>query len=237
LGCKEFPIPSIDQQPDSRRAILLSLKREGPSTISQLAEWLGLTGEAVRQQLLQLQREGWTESRLTVAKERARTGRPATRYHLSEAGDHLFPKSYDFLNVAMIDAMIAEFGPDAAKRVLRRVCDERVGAASASIRDLPLHQRVEALRGLYFESDPFMDSEEVEGGYRLIERNCPFLTTAMSRPALCSVSVNALTRLLGVRVRREETFQGGFGRCVFHVYADDPIDPETWEFKLESEMR
>jgi hypothetical protein len=59
----------------------------------------------------------------------------------------------------------------------------------------------------------------------------------MSRPALCSVSVNALTRLLGVRVRREETFQNGFGRCSFHVYADEPIDPDTWEFKLESEMR
>ena len=170
-------------------------------------------------------------------EERERTGRPATRYHLSQSGDHLFPKSYDLLNVAMIDAIVSELGPDAAKRILRRVSDERVMASRDSVRDLPLAQRVEALRGLYFESDPFMDSESVDGGFLLIERNCPFLTTAMRRPALCSVSVNALTRLLEVRVRREETFQGGFGRCVFRVYADEPVDPETWEFQLEGELR
>src|SRR6185295_11902566 len=74
-------IISVDQLPDSRRAILLALKRQGPSTIAQLAHQLQLTGEAVRQQLLQLQREGWIESRVARGDERGRTGRPATRYN------------------------------------------------------------------------------------------------------------------------------------------------------------
>ena len=60
-------------------------------------------------------------------------------------------------------------------------------------------------------------------GYRVIERNCPYLNAAMKRPALCSVTVNSLTRLLGVRVDREERFQNGDGRCVFRVYADEPV--------------
>ena len=119
-------ILTVDQLPDSRRAILLALKRQGPSTIAQLAYQLQLTGEAVRQQLLQLQREGWIESRVARGDERGRTGRPATRYNLTEAGDHLFPKSYDLLNVAVIDAVAEELGPDAAVRVLKRVCDDRV---------------------------------------------------------------------------------------------------------------
>ena len=55
----------------------------------------------------------------------------------------------------------------------------------------------------------------------------------MRRPALCSVSVNALSRLLGVRVAREEKFQNGDGRCVFHAYTEEPIDASTWEFTLE----
>jgi hypothetical protein len=37
-------------------------------------------------------------------------------------------------------------------------------------------------------------------------------------------------------VEREQTFQAGDGRCVFVVHTDEPIDEETWEFKLESEM-
>jgi len=213
----------------------LALKRGGPSTIAQLAEELRLTGEAVRQQLLQLHREGWIESKVARGADRGRTGRPATRYNLTEAGDHLFPKNYDLLNVAVLDAVTQELGPEAATRVLRRVCDDRVATSEAQLNGLPLAERVNALKSLYFESDPFMDVEAADDGFYLIERNCPFFNTAMRRPILCSVSVNALTRLLGVRVEREERFQNGQGRCVFHIHADQPIDSATWEFRLEDE--
>lgn len=235
-GQQEGPaILTVDQLPDSRRAILLALKRQGATTIAVLAAELQLTGEAVRQQLLQLQREGWVAARVSRTAEPGRTGRPATRYSLTEAGDHLFPKHYDLLNITVIDAVSDELGPETLKRVLRRVYDQRVAATEPSLRGLPLEQRVEALKDLYEAHDPFMQSEEADGDYRLIERNCPFYNTAMRRPALCSVSVNALTRLLGVRVRREEKFQLGDGRCVFHVYTNEPVDAEAWEFKLESE--
>jgi predicted ArsR family transcriptional regulator len=194
-----------------------------------------LTGEAIRQQLLQLQREGWIEARVTRSQERGRTGRPATSYRLTEAGDHLFPKHYDALNVAMMDAIAEELGPDAAKRVLARVTDEKVALTEPALRDLTLSQRVQVLKDWYLKDDPYMSVEEVEGGFRLIERNCPFINTAMRRPALCSVSTNALTKVLGFRVAREEKFQNGDGRCIFRVYGNEPIDPATWEFRLESE--
>ncbi|MEK6374701.1 MAG: methanogen output domain 1-containing protein [Acidobacteriota bacterium] len=226
---------TVDQLPDSRRAILIALKTEGPSTIAQLAELLQLTGEAVRQQLLQLQREGWVDSRIARSEERGRTGRPATRYSLTEAGDHLFPKNYDLLNIAFIDAVSDELGPDAAKRMLKRVSDDRAATVGASLRGKSLEERVEALKNFYLEGDPHMQVEKSDGNYRLVERNCPYINTAMQRPALCSVSVNALSRILGHRVEREKKFQNGDGRCVFLVHSDEPIDADTWEFKLESE--
>ena len=230
---REATIITVDQLPDSRRAILLTLKREGPATIARLADELQLTGEAVRQQLLQLQREGWIEAKIAREQERGRTGRPATRYNLTEAGDHLFPKNYDLLNVAMIDAVANELGHDAAVRVLRRVTDERVSAAEGKVRGRTLEERVTALKSLYFESDPYMDVEPADDGFYLVERNCPFYNTAMRRPILCNVSINALTRLLGVRVEREERFQNGDGRCVFHVHADQPVDAAAWQFSIE----
>jgi predicted ArsR family transcriptional regulator len=211
------------------------LKREGASTISHLAEQLQLTGEAVRQQLLQLQREGWVEAKINRSHERGRTGRPATSYNLTEAGDHLFPKNYDLLNVAVLDAVTTEFGAESAKKVLRRVSDERVAAIKPGVSDLPMEKRVEALKNLYSENDPYMEVEPTEDGFLLVERNCPYFNTAMQRPALCSISVDTLIRVLGVRVEREERFQDGAGRCVFHIYAKEPIDPDSWQFKLESE--
>jgi predicted ArsR family transcriptional regulator len=190
----------------------------------------------VRQQLLQLQRDGWIESRVDRAPERARTGRPATTYSLTAAGDHLFPKEYDLLNIAMLDAVNDELGIDAVRSVLGRVAKDKVKATETGLRNMTLEQKITSLKSWYLEDDPYMDSEKEGGDFRLVERNCPFYNTAMQRPALCSVSVNALTQLLGVRVRREEKFQNGDGRCVFHVYASEPVDAENWEFAFESDL-
>ena len=190
----------------------------------------------MRQQLLQLQREGWVESRIARSEERGRTGRPATRYSLTEAGDHLFPKNYDLLNIAFIDAVGEELGPEAQKRMLKRVSEDRAATVSASLRGRTIEERVESLKSFYLEGDPHMQVQKGDGVYRLVERNCPYMNTAMQRPALCSVSVNALERILGVHVEREKKFQNGDGRCVFLVHVDEPIDPDTWEVKLESEV-
>lgn len=197
---------------------------------------LDLTGEAVRQQLLQLQRDGWVESRIDRGTGVPRTGRPATAYRLTEAGDHLFPKHYDALTVAMLDVVAQEMGPGAVTRVLERLSDDRVAAVEPSVRGMTLGQKIGALKSWYLEDDPYMDSEVREGSYRLMERNCPFLNTALQRPMLCSISVNALTKILGYRVVREEKFQNGDGRCVFRVLEDQPIDPANWKFTIEPEF-
>jgi predicted ArsR family transcriptional regulator len=214
----------------------MALKQSGPASIAQLASVLKLTGEAVRQQLLQLQRDGWIDSHVERDSERrSRTGRPATSYKLTAAGDHLFPKQYDTLTVSMIDAVNQNFGPEAMTQILSAIARGKVAELEPAFRNLTLDERIQALHNWYLPADPFMESSSTDGGYRLMERNCPFFNTAMSRPEICSVTVNALTRLLGYRVRREETFQRGDGRCVFRVYTDEPVDPASAEFQMESE--
>ena len=154
---------------------------------------------------------------------RGRTGRPATVYKLTDAGEHLFPKHYDALAVAMIDAVAAELGTDATVRVLARVADDRVQTVAPTVEGRSLEERVGVLQGWYAADDPYMTVERDGDDFKLIERNCPFYNTAMNRPALCSVSVYALSQLLGVRVHREEKFQNGDGRCVFRVHANEPV--------------
>jgi len=223
----------MSQVPDSRRAILELLKRSGTLTISQLADSLQLTGEGVRQHLLQLQQEGLVEAKGKSSGDRPRTGRPATYYQLTVAGEHRFPKRYDVLAMALIDAMTDEFGAEAAKNVMARVTDKLVHTDEPKVGGLSLEERIEVMKNWYGAGDQYMEVESVDGDYRMIERNCPFINVAMQRPALCSVSINSLTRLLGVRVTREESFQHGFGRCVFHVHTQEPVESDKWEFTLE----
>jgi predicted ArsR family transcriptional regulator len=224
------PVPT--QPTGTRQSILEALKREGPLAIAQLAERLGMSGEAVRQQLVQLQREGWIEA----THERAVThhsGRPAARYRLTQAGDHVFPKHYDSLTVAVLDAISTELGPEALDRILAGLTEARARHWEPQLTGKSLRERVEVLRGVYEGHDPFMDAEEVPGGFRLVEHNCPFLNVALERPALCSMTVSLLSRLLGFEVVREERFQSGDGRCAFRVLTDKPRSPDAPPFERE----
>jgi predicted ArsR family transcriptional regulator len=218
---------NIDQISPTRRALLGEFKQHGPSTISALAERLEMSGEAIRQQLVQLQREGWVEALAERAPAvRTDAGRPPARFRLTASGDHLFPKSYDALAVMLLDTVAGELGKPAFDKLLAAIAEGRVREWEPRMRGLSLSERVQALKAVYGEADPYMEVEKVRGGFRLIERNCPFLNIAMQRPALCSTTVFALSRLLGVRVIREERFQHGHGRCVFRVLTGEAADPK-----------
>jgi predicted ArsR family transcriptional regulator len=220
----------IDQLPDSRRAILEALKQLGSLTIARLAGELHLTGEAVRQQLLQLRRDGCVEPSET---ERSGIGRPATKYRLTVAGDHLFPKRYDTLLVALVDAMGKELGPDVTLRLFSRLADEAVERLEPATRNLPIEKRIEALKNFYADDDPYMSVEQGAEGFDLVERNCPFYNVAMKRTGICDVTVRALSRLAGVRVVRGKTFQNGDGCCTFRVYRNESADAEKLKIAAE----
>jgi predicted ArsR family transcriptional regulator len=106
------------------------------------------------------------------------------------------------------------------------------------LQDKSLLERLEALKGIYLEDDAYMDvdKDETSGELRLVERNCPFLNVASRRPALCSVTVSTLSRLLGHTVTREKRFQDGDGRCVFRVHLDQPVNADIFRFAFEEEI-
>lgn len=225
---------NLESLPPIRRAILLFLKRKGSATMSQLGSEMKVTKEAVRQQLAELHRQGWVQ-RGPWRETKVRSGRPTVRYALSPAGDHLFPKAYDELAVEILETLGQQSGPQAIRELLSSMTETRVKQWQAALEGKKLSEKVRALKNLYLAKDPFTSVSETPDGFRLVEGNCPFLNVASQQPALCSVTVSALTRLLGVKVVREERFQSGHGRCVFHVYKNQPVKPGALKFQLEPE--
>lgn len=199
----------------------------------ELSRELGITYEAVRQQIAELRRAGWIAAAGPPAPERGvRPGPASRRYGLSAAAEHLFPKHYDALSVELVQELLEGFGGQGLVQILSRMTDARVRRWAPVLSSMSLRQKLKALCSLYVEKDSYMEVEWREGAPALIERNCPFLDVAQAHPAICSVSVNTLERLLGFRVIRERRFQDGHGRCVFRVRLDQPRPPaET--FALE----
>ncbi len=226
---KKFTNVGLEALPEARQVILRAIKQAGGASAGTLAKTLGLTREASRQQLLVLQQQGLVSSQRQAPQG---AGRPTLLFSLTNDGEHLFPKHYDQMTVLLLDTVADEMGQTQLIHLLGAVTDRQVKQWQSSLTGLTLKQKLLALKDFYFENDPYTQVVEDDEGLWLIEQNCPFLNLAMERPALCSVTVSTLTRLLGVEVKREKRFQSGDGHCAFHIFADRPID-ETFRFRLE----
>lgn len=216
--------------------LLQVLKRSGPTTIRALAAQLGISYEAVRQQIAELTRAGWVrQSRAPAGAGAAARSGPASRQcRLSAAAEQLFPKHYDELSVELLERVLERFGGAGVVEILARMTDARVARWAPLLAGLSLKEKLKALCSLYEDKDAYMQVEWRAGSPALIERNCPFFNVAQKHPAICSVSVNALERLLGFRVVREQRFQAGHGRCVFRMRLDQPR-PANAAFAFERE--
>jgi predicted ArsR family transcriptional regulator len=222
-------------QGNARQRVLLAVKNAPGSSISDISAAIGFTYEAVRQQITGLEREGWIRSELAPQAKRT-VGRPLARYRLTIAGEHLFPKHYDVLANAIIATAARSMGADVVRSLLASVTDQQVQRWRPILDGLTLDQKLARLRDFYVAEDPFMAIEKATDEVRIVERNCPYLNTALEHPELCSVSVMTLRRLLGYHVTREERFQTGHGRCVFTVDLRRPLSSEDERFSLEDEQ-
>jgi predicted ArsR family transcriptional regulator len=206
-------VSRIESLSDLQKAIL-SLLKQGKSTLAELSETLDVSFEAVRRQVHWMHQQGFVDRNLDRRKS---VGRPQSRYTLTPEGEHLFPKSYDDLAVELIDHVAERLGTPALEAVLESFIEARVRRWEPAMEGKSLPERLSVLQEIYREDDPHTSVESGPDGYRLIERDCPFFNIANRRPALCQVTEGTLSRLLGHEVIREEKFQEGHGRCVFRV--------------------
>jgi predicted ArsR family transcriptional regulator len=221
---------AIEALSETRREILLHIKHRGGATIAELAAHLGISDEGTRQHLIYLERSGWIVRRDTGAA--GRSGRPASIYHVSPQGEVFFPKQYEALTVALIDTVLELYGAEAIQATLARITDAKVNEWAPRLEGKTLREKLELLKNYYQEGDEFV-SVGRNGDASIIERNCPFLNVAQSKPVLCSTTVSVLTRLLGFQVERIRTFQHGDGCCEFVVRTDQPVDSADFTFALE----
>lgn len=226
-----MPEEMTGERSDVRSTILALLKKRGEATTQEIAAALQVSYEAVRQQVKQLEASGLIECH--SRPNPAGTGRPLGYYSLSTAGDHLFPKQYDELTVALIDAVGDTLGRDALREVLAALADRQVADWEPRLAGMDVEARLDALRAIYRAADPFTEVVAEQQGPALVERNCPYLNVAMERPALCSLTVSVLSRLLGYRVTRVKRFQDGDGRCVFRMQRDQPMAADALPFEFE----
>ena len=128
-------------------SLMFQLKTMGPVQADQLARRLGISPQAVRQQMDRLLDLG-----LVQYEDRAAgPGRPKRFWSLTEQGQARFPDSHGQLTVGLIEAMRAEFGEAGLDRLIarreREMAESSIKAALAAEHE-PIEGKIAALAAL-----------------------------------------------------------------------------------------
>ncbi len=201
-----------------RRAILIHLRRAGPSAPDAIAAAIGASRSGVAQQLRALDTAGLA----TRTSVRHGVGRPRHLYDITADAQDLFPSNYDGLATGLLAAILEVGGEALVDEVFaarRRQAETRLRERMAASlpADAPLEDRVRELARLQDELGYIAESRMDDGGIRLLEHNCAVLDVARGMPAACRAELDLFQRVLGVGLVRERHIAAGDRCCEYRV--------------------
>ena len=219
---------TVTQQSSTKEGILQHLLKQGQGTAHELAEVLGISPQAIRRHLKDLQEEGYIEYRVDREEkqgDRQATGRPQYLYQLSRKGRDRFGNSHAEFAVSLLNTLAETVGRDRVSFILqkqwqRKTMDYRDRLKSGSLRD-----RVAALvelrkaEGYMAEWYP-VDSDISDDRFMLTEHNCPISDVAESFPTVCGHELEMFATLLpDCHVKRTHWMIDGQHRCGYLIEA------------------
>jgi DeoR family suf operon transcriptional repressor len=212
-GMADAPAPPLDAQPGARQAILKALKRSGEARADELAEQLGVTASAIRQQLAGLTADGLVAHRAV----RLGRGRPKHVYQLTPAADELFPKTYSQLTNELLD-YVGTASPGLVDEVFDMRGRRRLEGAQARLTG-SFDERVEELARVLDEDGYLAEAVRLDdGSWRIVEHNCAILGVAARFGQACSSEIAFLRQALpDAEVERTHHMIAGAHMCAYAV--------------------
>ena len=206
---------------DAQRRIVDHLKRAGASTTAAIADALGVTTQAVRPQLVELEERGLVVSETLSIGSR---GRPPVGWALSPPAIALFPDRHGDLTVELIATIRAELGDDALDAVLSARDQSHLEAIEARMSEAgaaDVDTRV-AVLAEHRSRQGYMAEVATDGdGLLLIEHHCPICAAATECRSLCRNELVLFQAAIGddVVVERSQHLLSGDERCVYRIRA------------------
>lgn len=206
----------------TRMEVLELLRRKQAASAETISSELGITPNAVRQHLTNLERDGLVKSEPV----RAKRGRPSLLFSLTERADSVFPKRYGQLASMVLTEIQEMEGPEALDEIFRRVALRHASAVEPELDGLDFDQKVRRVVAWIGRAGTLAEAEETEGGVRVSIHNCPFRNTALKFPQVCTITPQLLTRLLDTPVSQAGSIHRGDRHCSFVVKRPQPAESE-----------
>lgn len=205
----ELPLP----YKGPRALILSSLKRVGGLTTRDLAQSLGLSINATRHHLRELEEEGL----IGFAREQRGVGAPTHTWHLTASGQALFPQRYKELLTEVLERVAAQAGRQAVVAALETRFLDLASTLRVELEHALPAERMEAVLRVLAEGGYMAEWREESGGLRLTEHNCAVRALAERFPEICEAEARFLTEVLAAAVERESHMLAGCTACEYRV--------------------
>lgn len=184
----------------STRGRIVALLRRKKRTVNELAAELELTDNAVRAQLLSLERDGLIRQ---SGIERGRR-KPHFSYELTQDADRLFPNAYDTVLGLLLSAIKEKLPHEQLQEVLSEVGNRAAELAGLS-NEVDLYARaqkaVEVLEAL--GGAPHL--EQRDGKVIIRSTSCPLARAVEAHPESCHIAEALVSRITGAEVRERCT--------------------------------
>lgn len=205
---------SFDELYSPTRTRLIGLLRRSERTVPELAEELGVSGNAVRGHLAALETDGVIAER---GVRREGVGKPALVYGLTPSAQERLSLAYAPVLNLVVEVLESRMGEDVVKEVLEEV-GRRIGrGASDSVKNPD--DRIEAARSTLEDLGGAIDIRRTDGCVCLEGAGCPLGTVVRDHPEACVLAAALVSEIVGRPVREECDRAGEVPRCRFEVEA------------------
>jgi predicted ArsR family transcriptional regulator len=202
----------------TRGKIVGALRERRSASAFDLAAVFGLSPNAIRQQLVVLERDGMIAGR---SVRRGRT-KPTVEYSLTAEAERYFPQRYDKMLNAVLREIRDAGGDGAVKAVF-----ERVGRRSAERLEAdgeqPVEVRLETLVTALKSSGVTADLQKTADGTLVLhEHSCPYAAVVAENPECCSAIHTILDAVAPGKSQQVESLATGGTECRFEISVDTP---------------
>jgi predicted ArsR family transcriptional regulator len=197
----------------TRGKIVTELRRKGSASAVDLAREFGLSPNAVRQQLVVLERDG------LVAERPVRRGptKPTLEFSLTEEAGKLFPQAHDKMLSAVLREVREQFGTPAVDRIFDGLSKRAVERARRHVTAENAEQRIAQLTEMLRDGGVVAEYSLIDGGFAIHEHNCPYSNVAQENPEMCHVIHQVIEETIGGEHEQTESLARGGKECRFEM--------------------
>lgn len=198
----------------AKKQILLTLKRRGSVSLTDLSTALQISKMATLKHLNSLEAKGLVDRSFKSGGR----GRPRAFFQLNKRSSNLFPEAYTHMTVCALRFIEDKLGREAVVRLLKQRAQEVLDANRNRMPDGSLREKVDELvkirdEGGYMAAMGHAGRNTVE----MLEHNCPIVAVAEVYPEACRVERELFQTLLRADVETSHRVVAGDPVCRFLI--------------------